>query len=266
MAVATQDTDRSNKTGIFIIACATICTMTMNAIFGLRSSTHLIEMVLLASFSIIMDLLKLIGLRQVFYHMERFAYVKAVLSFVVWTGAVFWCLLSAFGFAGMVRDNTVDTKTEISTKFFDAQKTKSEAQQTIALSKKTEVWTRTSGCSDVTIEESKEFCKRVKFYEKQVIDSDLIMAQGKPPTIDPQAAMLSSFTGFSEKHIRFGITLVFALLAEFTTAFGYVMFTKSRRPDGSNVKTVRRVGRPRKSDTSKRNNVTNLSLARKKKS
>lgn len=233
MAIA-QDNDQSaNKFGLYVIGAATICTLTMNAVFGYNASTILYEALLFAAFSIIMDLVKLTGLRQVFYHFERFAYVKAGLSAIVWTGALSWCLLSAFGFAGMVKESTVSTKTDSTGKYKDAMLKKTNAKYSLDMATASNTWLRTSGCTDATLDESKEFCKQVAFRKKEIEEAEKVMADlGPPKVIDPQAAMLSSLTGVSEKNIRFYITFFFALLAEFTTAFGYVMYTKSRRPDG----------------------------------
>lgn len=234
--VKTADQEQSARGFGFVVICvAAACTMTMNAYFGYKSATVLMECLLLAVLSIVVDLIRFLGLPQIFHHFERGAWVKGLLSSFLWTVTVGYCFLSAFGFAVMTKETTVTVKNSGSEKYNEAILKKKNATDALSFAKATQRWTATSACTDATLDESKEFCKQVKFRQKEIEEADktIVDMGGPPKPVDAQASQIAKYVGMSETQVRFAIAIFFAFTAELITSVGPLMYSRSRRAPGS---------------------------------
>ena len=239
--VSASDQGTTRTFGLVVVSLAAVCTLSMNAIFGWNSAVILIECVLYAVISMCFDAVKIFGLSQVFHHWERGAKLKSIVSAILWVGAVIFCLFSAFGFAVMSKETTTDARTSGNDKYQESLAKKERAKADLKLAYATQKWNATSGCTDATLDESKEFCRQVKFHKDEVTEAEAVMKElGEPKYTDPQSAAFSKMIGIDAKELRFRLAIFFAVMAEMITAFGFVMFSKSTRPYGSVVKKKKR--------------------------
>lgn len=110
-------------------------------------------------------------------------------------------------------------------------------------------WTFTSGCTDVTGKQGREFCQKyhglnaemASGQQAEVLEARVVEIQGKlgktdAMTVmgeaDPQAAVLAKLSGVSVDQVQMAMTIFIALLLEVGSGFGlYIAFSQWRLYD-----------------------------------
>ena len=104
------------------------------------------------------------------------------------------------------------------------------------------IWTRTTGCTDVTRPDSKAACliiDRLRTELKQACEKKQLLAilaretatmarLGPPRESHPGAAGIAHLTGYSSDEVRYGMFAFAGLLIELVATFGLLLGTRSK--------------------------------------
>jgi hypothetical protein len=189
---------------------------------------------------------------------------KAVAAFIVWLAAVAYSLVAAVGFASLTRATVTAERTAESRKVQDARneverlrgevKKIRDSQETTYILAKDRLQTvkngdrfaRTSGCTDATVTNSKEFCnaywvaRREAEDAKKAMESPTVqdlpaiaekaMPHGAEVEADPQAAQFARMTGATPERVAIVFAIGFAVIAELVSSLGSFAMSRSIKP------------------------------------
>lgn len=251
--------DGSTRSGRSIATIAIFtaagCGMFMNYHFSRSLGTDDMEKLVLSIFGVSFDVVKLLALSAATFAFSKGYKAKACVMGFVWSMALAYGLLSAFGFAALTRDKLSTTRTDevrdykdairkarANGKLFEELNTKIDNVKKAKNKDGSSRWEQTAGCLDATVADSKNFC-RLYFQDLNTLDklsnAPKIMSDAEADeqiaaaiTTDPQTAFIASMLGASQKKVMYGLTIFLALAVELVSALGVYGFSKSiKRPE-----------------------------------
>jgi hypothetical protein len=192
---------------------------------------------------------------------------QAAAAAVVWVVVTSYSLTSALGHAALNRFDTAGQRTLAADNHKDLRadleraknqlswipqhRPASAVQGEIDAMKLQKAWAFTSGCTDVTGKQGRDFCTKLANLnseaasgsEAKALEDRIATIQGKleqsghsggamMAEADPQAAVLSKLTGLNLDQVQMAMTIFVALLIEVGSGFGmYVAFSQWRLHD-----------------------------------
>lgn len=227
MIDATSKTTRAMVVGA--IGAAALCSMTMNFRFGVSLGSTYDESIILGAFSVALDILKVLALPLAAIAWAKGFKIKSAALFIIWITAVAYALAAATGFAYTARSAGA---TERQLAIEEHARNKTEYDRLVAdveIARNDQVFTRTSGCTSVTLPESQEFCTLYLYKTARMEELRDDMAHGAGGDADPQAALFASLTGADIKVIGQWLAIAVAIIAELVSSLGAYAFSRTVR-------------------------------------
>ncbi len=245
--------------GILIVASALA-----NGLFGWSLGAAAIERVIFAGASVAFDALKAVLPVAAVLLWRRRLYPLVIVALALWLGLAAYSLAAAIGFAAQARGQAVaetaaviDRRADLSAELerVNAKRDALPAHRPAAVLRAkvnaggvvpVDIWRRTSGCTDVTIEESRQACApwqalkaelRAAETAQKLADraSGLRAARDALPSVneraDPQAAAIAGLSGLTPQTVRDIIAALLAVLIEAGSGLGLTLIAFARAPE-----------------------------------
>lgn len=239
----------------------------MNWRFGLSLGRTEMDGQIYGAASAAADCLKALVPFFFFAAMRNRMWSQAAASAVVWTVVTSYSMTSALGHAALNRFDTAGQRTLAADNHKDLRadldrakeqlswipqhRPASTVQGEIDKVKTQKAWTFTSGCTDITGKQGRDFCQGYHSLnaelasgsESRALESRISTVQAKLEAegggqtgvmaeADPQAAVLAKLTGLDLEKVQMAMTIFIALLIEVGSGFGmYVAFSQWRLND-----------------------------------
>jgi hypothetical protein len=256
----------------------------MNWQFGYSLGKTEFDSHILGAASIAADGLKALMPFFIFAALRQRNYTQALGGAALWAVCIIYAMTSALGFAALNRSDTAGTRAIQSAKYEDlrAELTRVNQQQSwlekhrpagavaaeIEGMKQNTRWTSSEGCTNATVDRSREFCEafhklgaelaaakqgdalrqRADELRSQLAGSTSLAAV---KVADPQAQMLSKLFGIEIGQIDLAMTILVTLLVELGSSLGLYVSTSAwrvhdgiRKPVPEPVKVVEIVRPP----------------------
>lgn len=239
----------------------------MNWRFGLSLGRTEMDGQIYGMASVAADCLKALVPFFFFAAIRNRMWSQAAASAVVWIVVTTYSLTSALGHAALNRFDTAGQRTLAADNHKDLRadldrgkeqlswipqhRPASTVQGEIDRVKTQKAWTFTSGCTDITGKQGRDFCQGYHSLnaelasgtEAKALEERIASLQGKleqsghaggamMAEADPQAAVLAKLTGLDLDKVQMAMTIFIALLIEVGSGFGmYVAFSQWRLND-----------------------------------
>jgi len=243
----------------------------MNWQFGFSLGKTAFDSHILGAASIAADGMKALMPFFIFSALRQRNYTQALGGASLWVVCIVYAMTSALGFAALNRSDTSGTRAIQAEKYEDLRaelgrlnqqqgwqekhRPAGTVQSEIQAAKQNSRWTSSEGCTNATVDKSREFCEN---YHK--LGSELAAAlqtetlrkradevRGKLGQLnslaavkvaDPQAAILSSLSGLDTSRIDVALTILITLLVELGSSLGLYVATSTWRMHDSVRKPV----------------------------
>ena len=247
--------------GYLAAAALAIVSATANARFGWTWGTSAFDKYVYSLTSVAIDLLKIclpLLAMPLWTNRHRAA---AACAAVLWLACMTWSTSAAIGFAASTRGETVqqriaETKTRTG---WEAVVERAERQfanldrfrpaevvraQLSGVVVPLNVWQRSKGCTEVTVEETRHACTQVVKLRRELstaeaaekLESTLVAGRAQLATVpvagadaDPQTTALARVSGLDEASIRAGITILLAFVLEAGSAVGFAIVAAANK-------------------------------------
>jgi hypothetical protein len=256
----------------------------MNYQFGFSLGKTPFDSYILGAASIAADIMKALMPFFIFSAWRQRNYPQAMGAAAVWIVCIVYAMTSALGFTALNRSDTSGQRAIQHEKYEDlrAEMNRINQQQSwlekhrpsgtvqaeLDASKQNYRWTSSEGCTNATVDKSREFCEtyhklvaELEVAKKaDVLDQRAAEVQAKligvtsgqvAKSADPQAEILSSIFGLDISRIDVAMTLLVTALVELGSSLGLYVSTAtwrmqelSRRPTPEPVKVVEIVRPP----------------------
>lgn len=240
----------------------------MNWRFGLSLGRTEMDGQIYGAASAAADCLKALVPFFFFAAMRNRMWSQAAASAVVWVVVTTYSMTSALGHAALNRFDTAGQRTLAADNHKDLRADLDRAKEQLswipqhrpALAVQGEIdrvktqkaWTFTSGCTDITGKQGRDFCQgyhslnaeQASGMESKALETRIATIQtkldaeggghsvGVMAEADPQAAVLAKLTGLDLEKVQMAMTIFIALLIEVGSGFGmYVAFSQWRLTD-----------------------------------
>jgi hypothetical protein len=234
----------------------------MNYQFGFSLGKTPFDSHILGAASIAADVMKALMPFFIFSAWRQRNYPQAMGAAAVWVVCIVYAMTSALGFTALNRSDTSGLRAIQHEKYEDlrAEVTRINQQQSwvekhrptgtvqadIDAAKQTYRWTSSEGCTNATVDKSRDFCENYhKLVAEQEIakkadalDARLAEVQAKLAAVtsgqvakvaDPQAEILSSIFGLDISRIDVAMTLLVTALVELGSSLGLYVSTSTWR-------------------------------------
>jgi hypothetical protein len=250
--------------GVGVIAALILLSVSaaMNWQFGYSLGKTQFDSHIFGAASIAADGMKALMPFFIFSAWRQRNYPQALGATALWAVCIIYAMTSALGFAALNRSDTSGARTIQHEKYEDlrAELTRVTQQQgwlekhrptgtvqsDIEGAKQNYRWTSSEGCTNATVDKSREFCenfhklgaelavaKQADAFSKQADDIRgklAAMDGGKVVKVaDPQAAILSSLSGLDISRIDVALTLLLTALVELGSSLGLYVSTSTWR-------------------------------------
>lgn len=239
----------------------------MNWRFGLSLGRTEMDGQIYGMASVAADCLKALVPFFFFAAIRNRMWSQAAASAVVWVVVTTYSLTSALGHAALNRfdvastrslaaDNHKDLRADLDRakeqlSWIPQHRPAATVQGEIDRAKTQKAWTFTSGCTDITGKQGREYCQTYHSLnaelasgtEAKALEDRIASIQGKleqsghaggamMAEADPQAAVLAKLTGLDLDKVQMAMTIFIALLIEVGSGFGmYIAFSQWRLND-----------------------------------
>lgn len=251
--------------GVFGVAAALILlgvSAAMNWQFGYSLGKTEFDSHVFGAASIAADCMKALMPFFIFSAWRNRNYPQALGASALWAVCIVYAMTSALGFAALNRSDTAGTRavkaesyedlrsqlTRITQQQLDLEKHRPAGaiQGEIDALKQNPRWTTSQGCTNATIDESRELCKQ--FYkltaELDIAKKDEVLqaqadelrpkvtklqASGVNKVADPQASFIAMISGLDITRVEVAMTILITLLVELGSSLGLYVATSTWR-------------------------------------
>jgi hypothetical protein len=218
--------------------------------------------VLLSAGSVAVDILKALAPFWLSEAWKKRQFGQAGASLVVLVVAITISLASAIGFLAEMHSASVGGRSAVTEHYEEAAATLKDLrtqlskastaravevveQQILALRQEPR-WASTEGCTKDTVRSSREFCRELRALEVEIVVArqakelrgqiaevakkvETLKAMGGGTDADPRASLIGRMTGLAPPDVNYAIELCFAVLVEFSAAFGLFLAFEGAR-------------------------------------
>ncbi len=234
----------------------------MNWQFGYSLGKTQFDSHILGAASIAADCMKALMPFFIFAAIRERNWSQALGGSALWAVCILYAMSSAIGFASTNRSDTTTTRAVYAAKYEDLRselgritqerswlakhRSAAAVQSEIAAIKQNLRWTTSKGCTDATLEESRELCTNYHKLNSELaaarqddvlkqraaeVRSRLAPLQSGPgiSVADPQADIIAKLTGLDINRVETGMSILVMLLVELGSSLGLYVSTSAWR-------------------------------------
>ena len=265
--------------GVFGVAAALILlavSAAMNWRYGFGLGKTEFDAHILGAASIAADCMKALMPFFIFSAYRNRNWSQALGGSALWAVCILYAMTSAIGFSATNRSDTSGTRRVQAEKYEDlrGELNRITQQQSwlekhrsagtvaaeIEAAKQNVRWTTSEGCTNATVDESRELCKNYHKLNSELADANkdeelqrhadarrgmLAGMQGGAKVADPQADIIAKLSGLDSKQVETAMTILVMLLVELGSSLGLYVSTSAwrihepqRKPAPEPVKVV----------------------------
>lgn len=185
----------------FAVSIAGACTSAMNWRFSYQLGTSEFDSIVLATFSVALDVAKWLMLPFAVLAWRTHK-LRAAAAFLIWLVASIYSFAAAIGFSALAREAAIGE-----------QAVQEDLRATLELMRQSPRWESSAACADATAPQSRDFCARYAEVAAKIT--------GTPRDADPQSALFARITGLSPDTMRIVLSVFLGVACEIISALGF---------------------------------------------